>query len=119
MYGIPVAATGAPSPQVVDANGCEAGRLSVDILPRGTVVSCNYLGDDPRWICGNIREEPFSEIVRRLEVSNTLRHLEGNSIAQCASCQWNLRCGKGCRAVAFNYGGTLESRDPVCSGNKG
>ena len=118
VYGIPFNGRGVGRGPGPDAQGCEAGRISVDILPNGDVVPCNYLGITPRWVCGNIRSEAFADIARRVERQNTLRSLPGSGIEGCSSCSIAYRCGKGCRAVSYKYYGALEARDPVCPGIK-
>jgi radical SAM protein with 4Fe4S-binding SPASM domain len=95
--------------------GCEAGKLSVDILPNGNVVPCNYLGIDEQWICGNIVDNTLEHIINNSSVLKKFKHLSGKNIAKCFDCLSSKICGKGCRAVAYNLHGAIDALDPCCT----
>jgi len=92
--------------------GCAAARSIAKISPQGNVYPCSFF-DDNKTIAGNLRQKSFREIWAGAELFKQLRsmdHIEG----RCASCK-NLKfCGGGCRAVAYNFSGTIYAEDPEC-----
>lgn len=88
--------------------GCTAGITRFHIFPNGDVTPCAYLPAKT----GNIRETPFSEIVRNSEMFKALRarKLKGH----CATCKYKRICG-GCRSRAYAVSGDYLGEDPVCS----
>lgn len=116
IYGMPVLKYQCDEFQSYESPvGCEAGKLCVDVLSNGNVVPCNYLGTDEKWVCGNIKNESFVDIVRDSKVINEFRKLNGSNIEGCGSCRLKDKCGKGCRALAFNLYGNEMYRDPCCT----
>lgn len=101
-------------------NGCEAGKVSCDILPDGKVVPCNYFGTaDAPFVAGSVTEEPFHEIWQRSPLLQWFRSMDGGTMdGTCTGCQLSSNCGKGCRAVAYLATGSLTEHDPTCSGMK-
>ncbi len=95
--------------------GCEAGKLSIDILPNGNVVPCNYLGMDEQWICGNIVDDTLEHIINTSPVLKKFKKMSGKNIKKCSDCLSNKICGKGCRAVAYNLHGDIDALDPCCT----
>lgn len=115
IFGIPIDNGKLEKTKVFEnPNGCEAGKLCVDILPSGVVVPCNYLGWDPRWVGGNVKEKPFWRIVNESKIIEYFREQDGRNIEECSECPVKNQCGKGCRAVAYNYYGDVKKRDPYC-----
>lgn len=97
-----------------DANGCEGGKGCVDILPNGDIVPCNYLGFEHDWIGGNVLEQPVRKVINNSNEILYFKNQKGKNVKGCSNCELNNSCGKGCRAVAYNYSGNECSRDPIC-----
>ena len=94
--------------------GCEAGKISIDILSNGNVVPCNYLGTDKKWICGNVINDTLENIIKNSPILKKFKQLSGKDIKACQDCILKNACGKGCRAVAYNLNGTIDSLDLCC-----
>ncbi len=105
------AAGGAGQGGDINANrgGCLAGSAVCFVSHRGEVFPCGYLP----VTCGDVRQQPLSEIWQQSEVFARLRQidqLQGN----CGACDFRAACS-GCRARAFAETGDYMAGDPSCS----
>lgn len=98
-------------PQGLDSvtRGCLAGWGFCFISHRGEVQPCGYLERS----CGNVRQQPLSEIWRSAPVFTRLRDL-GSYGGRCGRCEFKKVCG-GCRARAYEATGDYLSEEPLCT----
>ena len=90
---------------------CGAAKLTCLITPNGDVYPCAFT-QQPHFLAGNLREQPFQDIWSGGEVFNTLfRREQGGA---CGSCPAYEGCGGGCPAVKHALTGGLEVPDPDC-----
>jgi radical SAM protein with 4Fe4S-binding SPASM domain len=93
---------------------CGMGRSLLDIDWNGDVYPC-HLSKGPELLIGNVFQEDFAAIFRRVE-ERGLR-VKSHEIEKCSGCKFVSNCAGGCRAGAwFNYG-TLEHEDELCDVN--
>jgi radical SAM protein with 4Fe4S-binding SPASM domain len=86
----------------IGANLCNVGTSMVSIDPVGNVTGCNFI---PMTI-GNVREEPFADIWRRLvERYSDERQPPGGA---CSGCNVLAKCMGGCKA--FHYVDKYDER---------
>jgi heme b synthase len=93
----------------VKTRGCLGGVGFCFISNTGTVAPCGYLDLD----CGNIREQPLSDIWAHSTIFEALRNYNGYE-GKCGSCQYVRVCG-GCRARAFYETNRYLAVDPLCT----
>ena len=93
--------------------GCGAGRQFCCIQPNGDVTPCMFI---PDYIVGNIRNEPFKVLWKKLGDEPCFMDREILD-DECGSCQFRYVCG-GCRARAINYIGNKLAADTGCLRNK-
>jgi radical SAM protein with 4Fe4S-binding SPASM domain len=89
--------------------GCTAGISSFHIRPNGDVTLCAEL---PANI-GNVREKPFTTIIKEAKILQKLKDRKNEITGNCADCQYLSVCG-GCRARAYTVSGDVFAEDPVC-----
>jgi len=95
--------------------GCYAGMLHVGILSNGGVIGCLALPHIERFIEGNVRERPLTDI-----------WFDGNSFSYnrnfseellegaCKNCDYGKICRAGCKSSAFGATGN-EHDNPYCT----
>ncbi|MBF0527023.1 MAG: SPASM domain-containing protein, partial [Deltaproteobacteria bacterium] len=88
--------------------GCLGGVAFCFISHVGRVQPCGYLD----LTCGDVREQPFSQIWRQSEIFNTLRDY-GRLEGKCGRCEFKRVCG-GCRARAHEMSGNYLAEEPLC-----
>lgn len=93
---------------------CGMGRSLLDIDWNGDVYPC-HLSKGPELLIGNVFQEDFAAIFRRVE-ERGLR-VKSNEIEKCSGCKFVSNCAGGCRAGAWFNHGTLESEDELCDVN--
>ncbi len=88
------------------------------ILPNGDVTICAMSRDNEDLYFGNIREISLKEIwdqMGMLELRD--QYLRAQTFeGVCGDCIWKLRCKGGCRAHAYEEGGSFEASHPICVG---
>jgi len=93
---------------------CSAGIHQCNITADGWVTPCNYMLS---YRCGNVREQSVLEIWRnspQLKRLRLLRHTPITEIPECSTCEYNIFCRGGCRALAFTTTGDLLGLDASC-----
>lgn len=93
---------------------CGMAHALVDLDWNGDVYPC-HLSKDPSLILGNLYDDDFDDVFRRVEE----RGIRVNSyeIPKCSGCQFGSTCGGGCRAGAFFAYGSLAREDELCELN--
>jgi heme b synthase len=89
--------------------GCLGGITFVFISHTGDLQPCGYFDMQ----CGNVKEQPFSQIWTESKVFNDLRDyakLKG----KCGRCEYKGFCG-GCRARALAATGDYLAEEPYCA----
>lgn len=93
--------------------GCSAGCLNIGIESNGNVKGCLSLQDD-RFIEGNVREEPLSEIWRKKGNFAYNRDFKLSDLDDhCSECEYGELCRGGCTFMSFGATGKLHA-DPYC-----
>jgi radical SAM protein with 4Fe4S-binding SPASM domain len=90
---------------------CGMAHSLVDIDWNGDVYPC-HLSKGPELLIGNIFQEDFAAIFRRVEERGI--RVKSNEIEKCSGCKFGSTCAGGCRAGAWFTYGTLESEDEDC-----
>ncbi len=93
---------------------CGMAHSLMDIDWNGDVYPC-HLSKGPDLLIGNIFNEEFPAIFRRVE-ERGLR-VKSNEIEKCSGCKFVSSCAGGCRAGAWFHHGTLEHEDELCELN--
>ena len=88
--------------------GVNSGRGFAFIDHTGNVTPSGFLP----LVCGNVREQPFSEIYRTSPIMRALRDTDQYT-GKCGICQFNDVCG-GSRARAYWMTGDELGTDPTC-----
>lgn len=89
-------------------HGCTAGWGLVYIKPNGEVWPCPFVPISG----GNMRDRPFSEIWRKAQIFDDLRHRDRLK-GMCGKCRHRFICG-GCRGKAYASTGDPLGEDPSC-----
>jgi len=95
----------------IEGLGCQAGRSFAAVGAEGYVAPCVQLLDS-NSVCGNVRQQPLSEIITASPLFTALRtrtELKG----KCGRCRYTQSCG-GCRALAYYHTGDILAEDPTC-----
>jgi radical SAM protein with 4Fe4S-binding SPASM domain len=93
---------------------CGMARSLVDIDWNGDVYPC-HLSKGPELLIGNVFQEDFAAIFRRVEERGI--RVKSNEIEKCSGCKFVSNCAGGCRAGAWFTHGTLEQEDELCDVN--
>lgn len=93
---------------------CGMAHSLMDIDWNGDVYPC-HLSKGPDLLIGNIFQEDFPQIFKRVE-DRGLR-VKSNEIEKCSGCKFVSNCAGGCRAGAWFTYGTLEHEDELCDIN--
>jgi radical SAM protein with 4Fe4S-binding SPASM domain len=91
--------------------GCQAARSFAAVGAEGRVAPCVQLLDGG-CECGDVRQQPLSEIVGTSALFTALRERTGLK-GRCGRCRYGQTCG-GCRALAFYHSGDVLGEDPTC-----
>jgi uncharacterized protein len=93
--------------------GCCVGRY-FGVEPGGALWHCDSFHGDPRFLFGNLLEDPLGELIHS-EAFERAAALERELRARCRPCRWFRRCKGGClyEALAFHEAG-LEDRPAHC-----
>ncbi len=78
---------------------CSAGHTSCYVSPWGEVYPCVQFP----LVCGNLREQPFSEIWTRSERLREVRAIRAKHLSTCSSCSHLGSCTR-CPGLAFMEG---------------
>jgi len=89
--------------------GCLGGTSFCFISHTGIVQPCGFLDLN----CGDVTQNPFSEIWWDSEIFNALRNFD-NLKGKCGACEYKSVCG-GCRARAYEATGDYLAEEPLCS----
>ncbi|MCX5784787.1 MAG: radical SAM protein [Elusimicrobia bacterium] len=95
----------------LDQLGCQAARGFVGVSAEGNVAPCVHLLDNGLE-CGNVRDQPLTEILRHNPIINAVRSREDLK-GKCGRCRYKQTCG-GCRALAYYRTGDCLAEDPTC-----
>jgi len=93
---------------------CGMAHSLMDIDWNGDVYPC-HLNKGPELLIGNIFQEDFPAIFRRVEEKGL--RVKSNEIEKCSGCKFVSNCAGGCRAGAWFTHGTLEAEDDLCDIN--
>lgn len=101
-----------PSEQIIYSEypKCGAAKMSVTITCTGDVIPCVQW----REPVGNALRTPLKDIWARADLFKKLRSLTADKIEFCSQCDHALVCGGGCRAMAAQWGKSLNTPDPRC-----
>lgn len=106
---------GTASDDLVEETACGGGFAFCSILWNGDVVPCSLIRD---IILGNVKKESLSDIWESSPQLKAYRKaFDDPDVATaepCHSCKYRDRCGRGCRAQAYNVSGKLTDPDPLC-----
>lgn len=101
-----------PDLQVNQWQGCQAGIGTLGIQSNGNITGCLALPE--RFIEGNIKERPLSEIWYDDDSFKYTRYVKMSDMrAHCAYCEFKKQCKGGCSAVSATMGKGLH-QDPYC-----
>lgn len=87
------------------------------VLPDGEVTICALSRDNPELRFGNVRDVTLKQLwgLARIELLRqrylATEHLQGI----CGDCIWNQSCRGGCRAWAYETGGSFDASYPLCA----
>jgi radical SAM protein with 4Fe4S-binding SPASM domain len=93
---------------------CGMAHSLVDIDWNGDVYPC-HLSKGPDLLIGNVFEEDFERIFKRVEERGI--RVKSNEIEKCSGCKFGSTCAGGCRAGAWFTYGTLQHEDELCDIN--
>jgi radical SAM protein with 4Fe4S-binding SPASM domain len=108
--GVAVCSVDTPNAKFI----CGMAHSLMDLDWNGEVYPC-HLTKDRELIIGNLFEEDFDAIFRRVREKNI--RVESPEIPKCSSCKFVSTCGGGCRAGAWFAYGSLAREDNLCSMN--
>jgi radical SAM protein with 4Fe4S-binding SPASM domain len=91
-------------------NMCGAARMTLSVLPDGSVYPCAFLRD-PCFMVGNITLDRLDSIWMHAPVLNRIRNTR---VEACESCSRFSVCHGGCPAVAHFLTKSLDQPDPEC-----
>jgi radical SAM protein with 4Fe4S-binding SPASM domain len=91
--------------------GAAAGELSV--APDGSVYPCQSLLKK-ELNAGNVKERNLKEIFYDSPVMKTVRSCTVDNIEICRDCDVKYLCDGGCRALAYNLYGKIDSHNSYC-----
>ena len=93
--------------------GCQAGVSVAGVRSDGAVLGCLALNDE-RFVEGNVRERPFSEIWRDPAAFGRFRSFRAADAGpNCAGCAELEKCRGGCSEMSLMKTGALHN-DPYC-----
>lgn len=93
---------------------CGMAHSLMDVDWNGDVYPC-HLSKDEKLLIGNIFQEDFPAIFRRVEERGM--RVKSQDIEKCSGCKFVSNCAGGCRAGAWFVYGTLEHEDELCDLN--
>jgi len=97
--------------------GCSAGKRSMGILHNGDITACTSLRDR-KFIEGNIRERPLSDIWLSENSFKWNRNFKKNQLTGlCAKCQYGHVCLGGCNNTRLCMNDDVYSENKYCSYN--
>jgi len=91
-------------------NMCGAAKMTLCVIPDGTVYPCAFL-QEPSLIAGNITREPLKAIWENAPSLAALRNIR---VESCETCNRFNLCHGGCPAVAHFLTRSFEHADPEC-----
>ena len=86
------------------------------VLPNGDVTVCAVSRDNEELFFGNVRELSLRDVWERTRMEMlrsryvAAEHLTGI----CGDCVWKYKCKGGCRAWAYEDGGSFDAALPIC-----
>ena len=89
--------------------GCMGGQSFAFVSNTGKVQICGFLDVE----CGDIKEEPFSNIWDTSKVFQEMRAWDDYN-GRCGYCEYKWVCG-GCRARAYAFTGNYLDEEPFCT----
>lgn len=103
-------------PKMRNTMSCQFPLLGV--LPNGDVTICAVSRNDEDLYFGNVRDPDLSlkEIWQRARMTMVRsRYLASQDLQGiCSDCLWKYSCKGGCRAWAYEEGGSFDAPFPVC-----
>lgn len=94
--------------------GCDAGIMQLNMYSNGDITPCALFNK----VITNINEKTISEAQYEYASSPVIKNLLiKNLTGKCKQCPDFMRCGGGCRAVAYGASGDYLADDPTCVRN--
>lgn len=92
---------------------CQAGIMGCSVGPVGEIKPCDV---SVGTVLGTIREEDFFNVWKTHKIFSDLRRINQSDLSPCSSCDSNILCTAGCRALSSQLGtdGHLRKAEAVC-----
>lgn len=103
------------NPKARPSVSCQFPLLGV--LPGGDITICALSRDNEDLHLGNVRTHNLKEVWKKTRM-DMLRsqYLSGEHLSGvCSDCVWKYQCKGGCRAWAYENGGSFEAPLPLCA----
>jgi radical SAM protein with 4Fe4S-binding SPASM domain len=85
------------------------------VLPDGTISICALTAKDENLHLGNIKTDSLQDIWESAKIRQLRKTYEqGVLMGICSDCVFNHTCKGGCRAFAYQEGGSFTSPHPIC-----
>lgn len=91
--------------------GAAAGEISIG--PDGSVYPCQAL-QKPEFNAGTVKERSLADIFHHSPVLQRVRSCTIDTIETCRDCDLKHLCGGGCRSLAYNLYGRIDSFNEYC-----
>jgi len=98
--------------------GCDAGKRGFGILHNGDIIGCYYIRDK-RFVEGNVREVPLSDIWNsKTSFAWNRVAVNGKLAGLCGVCKYGDTCFGGCANLRLTMNGNVLSENRYCSYNQ-
>lgn len=103
------------NPQAQPSVSCQFPLLG--ILPNGDITICALSREDENLHFGNVKTHRLKDVWQRARMEMlrsryvSAEHLTGI----CGDCIWKYQCKGGCRAWAYEHGGSFDAPLPLCA----
>jgi radical SAM protein with 4Fe4S-binding SPASM domain len=87
---------------------CGAAAVEISVDADGSVYPCQAFHIEG-FRGGNIRERSLEDIFRNSPIMQQVRHCTVDRIETCRDCDIRNACGGGCRSLAYNLHGKIDS----------
>jgi radical SAM protein with 4Fe4S-binding SPASM domain len=86
---------------------CEYKKDAITIKPNGDVTACTAFTN---LVLGNIKNSSIAELWYSHNMQ-AIKQMKVASLSECSGCEYLYLCGGGCRFMAFQESGVLNSKD--------